>query len=105
MVIVMRLEESLYLFGEEREEFVGRLCFHEGPRDCDFGLLQGKRLVSVQSDGTYAEVGASQVNSQIDALGLLVESQPGASTAYLFRAIGYGGDIGWNLAQWSSLFL
>lgn len=69
MIIVMLLKKCFYLFGEKGEEFAGGFGFHEGSRDCDFGLLEGKGLVSMEGDGTDAEVCASKVNCEVDSLG------------------------------------
>lgn len=68
VVVVMCSEEDLDLLCEEAKEFPGGFCGHEMLGDRNLGVGEVKCCVAVQLDGTDAEVGAAQVDGQVQAL-------------------------------------
>jgi hypothetical protein len=70
MILMMCFQENFYLLREECEQFVCRFRFHQRPRHSDFGLLEGEGLVAVQDNTTDSEIRATEINGQVDALGV-----------------------------------
>lgn len=68
VIAVVSPEKRLDLFGKEREEFFRRLRNHEVSGDGDFGLRKRKGGVSVQLNGADSEIGAPQIDCQVQAL-------------------------------------
>jgi hypothetical protein len=66
--VMMSLQKDLDLLCEKSEKFMRRLSFHQSMRYRDFGLRERKRLVAMKDDAANAEVGATEVHCEIDAL-------------------------------------
>jgi hypothetical protein len=68
VLVVVNAQEGLDLAGQEEEEVLGGAGGHELARDHDFGLRQIEGGIAVQLDGADAEVGAAEVDGEIEAL-------------------------------------
>jgi hypothetical protein len=106
VLVVVNAEEGLDLTGQEKEEILGGTGRHELPRDHDLGLSEGEGGVAVQLNGAHTEVGAAQIDCEIETLFSWLAEEHNLSAegimgpkVYLFRAIGDCGHKSGNLAQ------
>lgn len=68
VIVMVNAQEGLDLSSQEEEEILRSTGSHQLPRDHNLGLREGKRVVAMEVNGAHAEVGAAEVDCQVQTL-------------------------------------